>query len=292
MEWGPRRVFSHAMGCPCGTVAHEKHKQATWSFKRTLVGGRWVVVGGARARKRPCGVVDSVDCSPDRGLLASPPELNVADADRWYQLRVDFAERHATLLDLLQKSDAFAVHLERLAVGDYVIDGGIVVERKTYTDFATSLVDGRLFPQAAALARSPHRPVLLLEGPKPAQLPDVHPHALKGAIVSLAVMWRIPVIQASDPEDSVRVLGFLAQQLATTDPAVLKRYDHKPKRLSSRKLYLLQGLPGVGPALANRLLLQFGSVEGVMTAAESMLVRVRGIGPQKARQIRKLVSVA
>jgi len=84
------------------------------------------------------------------------------------------------LLDLLQKSDDFAVHLERLAVGDYVIDGGIVVEWKTYTDFATSLVDGRLFPQAAALARSPHRPVLLLEGPKPAQLPDVHPHALKG----------------------------------------------------------------------------------------------------------------
>ena len=80
-------------------------------------------------------------------------------------------------------------------------------------------------------------------------------------------MRRIPVIQARDPEHSVRVLGFLAQQLATTNPAVLKRYDHKPKRLSSRKLYLLQGLPGVGPALANRLLLQFGSVEGVMTAA-------------------------
>ena len=82
------------------------------------------------------------------------------------------------------------------------------------------------------------------------------------------------------------------QQLAKTDPAVLKRYDRKPKRLASRKLYILQGLPGVGPALANRLLLQFGSVEGVMTAAESMLTQVRGIGPQKARRIRRLVSVA
>ena len=96
----------------------------------------------------------------------------------------------------------------------------------------------------------------------------------------------------TDPEDSFRVLAFLGQQLAKSNPVALKRFDRKPKRLASRKLYVLQGLPGVGPALANRLLLQFGSVEGVMTAAESMLVQVRGIGPQKARQIRRLVSVA
>lgn len=253
--------------------------------------------------------MDSVDCSPGRGLLAPPPDqASTTDAEdrsvaasnvatgatraRPHQLRVDHAERNAALLDLARQSDHFEVHLEHLDVGDYVIDSGSIVERKTSADFATSLVDGRLFPQAAALARGPHRPVFLLEGPRSTDLPDVHPHALKGAIVSLAVMWRLPVIHARDPEDSLRILRFLAQQLATTGPSVLQRYDRKPKRFASRKLYVLQGLPGVGPALANRLLRQFGSVEGVMTAAESMLVQVRGIGPQKARQIRKLVSVA
>jgi len=70
-----------------------------------------------------------------------------------------------------------------LPIGDYFIDSGVVIERKTYVDFVTSLVDGRLFPQAAAIARSPHRPVVLFEGPKPVRMPDVHPHALKGAIV-------------------------------------------------------------------------------------------------------------
>jgi ERCC4-type nuclease len=131
-------------------------------------------------RKRPCGVVDSVDCSPDRGLLASPPEPEVAPAatTRRHHLRVDYAERNAALVDLAQRSDDFEVHLEQLEVGDYVIDRGIIMERKTYADFATSLVDGRLFPQAAALARSPLRPVLPLEGPRPSQMPDVHPHAL------------------------------------------------------------------------------------------------------------------
>jgi Fanconi anemia group M protein len=207
-----------------------------------------------------------------------------------HRLCVDFSERHAALLDLVRRSADFEVHLEQLAIGDYVIDGGVIVERKTYADFATSLVDGRLFQQAAALARSPHRTVVLLEGPKPSQMPDVHRHALQGAVVSLAVMWRLPVVHARDPVDSLRILRFLAQQVARTNPEVLRRYDRQPKRFASRKLYVLQGLPGIGPALANRLLLHFGSVENVVTATEGLLSHVRGIGPAKARRIRNLVS--
>ena len=137
---------------------------------------------------------------------------------RRYVLRVDFSERHATLLDLARTcvDVDVDVRMDRLDVGDYCIDGRVVIERKTYADFAMSLADGQLFPHAAALARSPHRPVVLLEGPKPAKMPDVHPHALKGAMISLAVMWRLPVLHARDPEDSLRVLRFVAHQLATT----------------------------------------------------------------------------
>jgi len=208
---------------------------------------------------------------------------------RRYVLRVDFSERNATLLDLARKCVDFDVRMDHLDVGDYWIDGGVIIERKTYTDFAVSLTDGRLFPQAAALARSPHRPVVLLEGPKPSKMPDIHPHALKGAIVSLALMWRLPVIYSRDPEDSLRVLRFLARQLTRTDRGILRRYDRKPKRLASRKLYVLQGLPGVGPALANRLLAQFGSIERVVVADEEALRQVRGVGCRKAALIRALV---
>jgi DNA excision repair protein ERCC-4 len=171
---------------------------------------------------------------------------------------------------------------------DYV--PGVLVERKTYADFVMSLVDGRLFPQAAALARSPHCPVILLEGPKPSRMPDVHPHALKGAIVSLAVMWRLPVVHARDPEDALWVLRCLAHQVGRAEPGVLKRYDQKPKRLASKKIYVLQGLPGVGPALADRLLLHFGTVEQVITADEITLMQVPGLGRTKARRIREIVS--
>jgi ERCC4-type nuclease len=105
--------------------------------------------------------------------------------------RVDPRERSARLPQLAQAWDGFDVRIPQLSVGDYLIDGSVVVERKTYADFATSLADGRLFPQAAALARSPHRPLILLEGPAPDRLPAVHAHAVQGAIASLAVMWRL-----------------------------------------------------------------------------------------------------
>jgi DNA excision repair protein ERCC-4 len=214
----------------------------------------------------------------------------VADArSKPYLLRVDFSERNTQLLDLVRRCDEFDVQMARLAVGDYYIDDGVIIERKTYADFATSLADGRLFPQAAALTRSPHRPIVLLEGPKPPHMPDVHPHALKGALVSLAVMWRLPVLHARDPADSLRILRHLAHQLRNSDPAIAQRYDRKPKRLASQKLYMLQGLPGVGPALANRLLVQFGSVERVVAADEETLMRVRGVGQKKAARIRALV---
>src|SRR5437867_3825909 len=207
-----------------------------------------------------------------------------------HELPVDPSEQHAALLDLARQCDDFDVCIEHLPAGDYCLDRGIVVERKTHADFAVSLADGRLFPQAAKLARCPHRPVILLEGPPPTRLPDVHPHALKGAMVSLAVMWRLPVLCARDPEDSLRILRFLAHHVGASDSGVLKRYDRKPKRLASRKLYMLQGLPTVGPALAHRLLQEFGSIERVVTADEEALMRVRGVGRQTAAQIRELIA--
>ena len=206
-----------------------------------------------------------------------------------HRLHVDYSERNAPLIELARLSGVFDVQMVHLDIGDYLIDGGVIVERKTYADFGISLADGRLFPQTARLAYSPHRPVVLIEGPKPSRLPDVRPHALRGAIISIAMMWRLPVLHSRDPGDSLQILQLLAVQASRSDQPILRRYDRKPKRIASRRLHVLQGLPGVGPALAHWLLLQLGSVERVVTADETTLSQVRGLGPKKAARIRELV---
>lgn len=209
-----------------------------------------------------------------------------------HQLSVDHSERHSALLESVRRSGALDVRMVHLDAGDYLLDNAVLVERKTIGDFVGSLVDGRLFPQAARLAHSRYRSLLLIEGPRPRSMSDVHPHALEGALVSLAAMWRLPVLHSSEPEHSLLILRLLAHQVSRTQQPVLRRFDRKPKRLASRRLFLLQGLPGVGPALAHRLLCHFGSIEGVLSADASDLAEVRGIGAGKAARIRELVGDA
>jgi Fanconi anemia group M protein len=54
--------------------------------------------------------------------------------------------------------------------------------------------------------------------------------------------------------------------------------------------FLLQGLPGVGPDRAGRLLERFGTIEKVMTATEDELRAAAGIGEKTAHRIRALVT--
>jgi Fanconi anemia group M protein len=214
----------------------------------------------------------------------------MGDPRRRWTLDIDPHERAARLYELAHASADFEVRVRRLGAGDYLIAGTVVVERKTHADFIMSLLDGRLFPQAAALARGPHRPLILLEGPVPERVPDVHPHSLDGAMASLAIMWRLPVLQARDPEESLRLFRVIAAQIDRAAPVVLKRFGRKPKRIASRRLYVLQGLPGVGPTLAGRLLARFGSVEKVMAADAGALAETDGLGPAKAARIRELLA--
>jgi ERCC4-type nuclease len=207
-----------------------------------------------------------------------------------HRLVVDHSERNASLLGLARDSATFLVQMGRLPTGDYLIDDRILIERKTRADFVASLVDGRLFPQVARRAHSRYRSLLLIEGAAPANAPDVHPHSVEGALVSIAAMWRLPVLHSVDADQSCRLLRFLADQGSERCESVLPRYDRRPKRLATRRLFVLQGLPAVGPEMARRLLSEFGSVARVMTADGAALEQVRGVGPKKAARIRAVVS--
>jgi Fanconi anemia group M protein len=224
-------------------------------------------------------------------MLAPPtasPSHAPAPAPRW-RLDVDYREAATSLFSLVRACSVFDVQLRSLVAGDYLIADQIVVERKTYADFAISIVDGRLFHQAARLARTRWRPLLLVEGPKPPRTPGVHPHALKGAVLSLAVGWRLPVIFSRSTEESLRLLKMLGDQSERLGCLELPRQGYRPKRLQTRKLYVLQGLPGVGPTIARRLLERFGTIRNVIEADEEDLAAVRGCGPKRAAAIQALI---
>jgi ERCC4-type nuclease len=201
---------------------------------------------------------------------------------------VDDRERaDGKVLAALAARDDVTVEIARLEVGDYRVERRVVVERKTVVDFVASLIDGRLFQQAAALALTPERAVLALEGPDQEwRDTGVRREALQGALITIGVFYGVAILHSDAPEETARLLVYLGRQAQRTAQGGLPRPGYRPKGKRARQLFLLQGLPGVGPARAARLLERFGSVQAVMTASADDLATVDGIGEKTAAKMR------
>jgi DNA excision repair protein ERCC-4 len=202
----------------------------------------------------------------------------------------DDRERPSGIVELLEKSGA-TVTVKRLLYGDYLIDGKLVVERKTANDFVISIFYGRLFKQIRELKKIRWRVVLMIEGDPYQTVHGIRPKAVRGALTSVSAVWQVPVIFSSSVEDTAKQLQVMADQMKVCQDVVPLRGGYRPKRLKNRQLFIIQGLPGVGPKLAWRLLFHFRNVSGVFSAGIDDLTKIDGIGNVLANQIREVLDV-
>lgn len=204
---------------------------------------------------------------------------------------VDDRELHAGVLEHLQSIEGFTVVVRRLPLGDYLVDRRVLFERKTLRDLATSVIDGRLFHQACRLASCPYRPVCVLEGDasEPAAS-GIGREAYQGAMVCLTVLFNLPLLHSRDAEETARLIRYAADQMDRVAKGSLYRQGYRPRGRRKRQLFVLQGLPAIGPERAARLLDTFGTVEAVFCASEEALARVEGVGEKTARRIRNLIA--
>jgi ERCC4-type nuclease len=202
-------------------------------------------------------------------------------------VQVDDRESGSPVLDLLQQSPDFWVTVSHLKLGDYLVDGRLIFERKTLKDMAAAIISGRLFSQALRLAAGPLRPALILEGAGPELVESgLRWEAVQGALITVSLFCRVPLLRTHTPEETVRTMFYAARQGQAYTRGALPRPGYRPKGKLARQLYILQGLPGVGPERARRLLARFGSIEGVVRAGIEELRSVHGIGKGVADRIR------
>jgi ERCC4-type nuclease len=177
------------------------------------------------------------------------------------QIVADDRERASGIVDLLREIPDVELSIEHLLVGDFVVSGQIIFERKRADDFVASLIDGRLFSQAARLVKQPLRSACILEGKTEDWIRlGVRREALQGALITLTLIFDLPVFRSIDPSETARLLVYASRQfsrLHRAEPAYAHRA--KAKRLKTRRLRLLQSLPGVGPDRARNLLEHFGA---------------------------------
>ncbi len=210
-----------------------------------------------------------------------------AKSDGKVRIIMDERERVSNLKKMLEEKGA-EVKQVVLNVGDFILSDRIVVERKTRADFENSIIDGRLFDQAARMSAQFAKPILVVEGESFEG--RINRHAILGAIASLMLDHNLQIFFTLDQERTAEFIFALAkrEQLADKRP-VRMRGDKRASTMAQQQQLIVEGLPNVGPQFARALLEQFGTVEKVMKANEKQLMKVKRMGPAKARLIRKIL---
>lgn len=136
------------------------------------------------------------------------------------------------------------------------------------------------------------RPAYILEG-RGAEWAGlgVSREALQGALVTLMLIFDVPVFRSLDSAESARLILYIGSQLVRLpDPGRVPYRQPKPKRKKTRQLRILQSLPRIGPDRAKRLLERFGTVRACFGASPAALLEVEGIGAKIAAAIEQVIN--
>ena len=207
--------------------------------------------------------------------------------------KVDFRERISGIENILIERYGATVITQDLEIGDYSINDQVIVERKTISDFIQSIIDGRLFRQISEMKHFFRISLLVIEGRGLYGMStNIHPHTIRGALISIALAWRMPVFFTDNIEETAMFLWLIGNRMSSRcnkSPCLYK--TKRPVKLIKRnQLDILQGFPRVGVKLASQLLAHFGTVETVINASKQELMKVRGVGKIKAGKIREIAS--
>ena len=182
------------------------------------------------------------------------------------------------------------ISVEMISPGDYVVADGFAVERKTVNDFIRSIFDKRLFEQVERLREAYPRSCLLVEGDFDYGIGNLKkPLVFWGALARIIADQPIPIVFTMNEKQSAEFLLSLAKKSQEKKERLIARYKPKMYSLADRQLLAVQGLPNVGPKMADRLLRRFGTARKVFTAHPIELRSVHGMGRKREDAITKFL---
>lgn len=182
--------------------------------------------------------------------------------------------------------------------------GRVGVQRKTFPDLLASLRDGRVARGVAAMAEL-ELGVLVVEGepawgdegyalpPAGGHLPETSWHREQYRSLLWSVQAQgIWVEHVPDVEGTVALVRSLERWARKPRHEARVRRPGPRAGLGARHaaVYLRQGLPGVGPRLADAIVSHFGGLPFTWRITPEELARVPGLGRVRARRLHDAVS--
>jgi Fanconi anemia group M protein len=166
---------------------------------------------------------------------------------------IDNRERNSLVFSELKKL-GFQIEFQQLPVGDYIVKD-IVIERKTVSDFISSMISHHLVKQLEELQQYENR-LLIVEGISEEELYEdgegVNSNAIRGFLLSIVLKWKMPLIFSKDSKDTAKFISVLAKKKESSEMPlnVSKRILNKKQQMQ----FVLEAFSGIGPKNAKKLL--------------------------------------
>jgi len=161
------------------------------------------------------------------------------------------------------------VKFEKLDVADFLINS-VAVERKTISDFLSSMISKRLSQQLENLGQYEKR-FLIIEGIDEQNLYTekekvINSNAVRGFLLDIILKYQIPIIFSKNYEDTARFLDILARKPDKTSSSL--RMKRKTLNKKEQMQFILEGFPGIGAETAKKLLSRFKTIKNIINSEE------------------------
>ncbi|MEN7982423.1 MAG: ERCC4 domain-containing protein [Nanoarchaeota archaeon] len=220
---------------------------------------------------------------------------------------IDYREKNSLVVSSLIKL-GFETELRELKVADYLVND-IAIERKTISDFYSSMINKRIFNQIEELKQYENR-LIIIEGFENRELYEdnfkfnsdirriaqkdaalqcleegyaketrgcprngINANAIRGFLLSITLKHKIPVIFTKNSFDTAKFIEVLSkkkQKEASLN--VTKKNLNKKEQMQ----FILESFSGIGPKNAKKLLEEFGNLKNIFNASQEKLQRTMG----------------
>lgn len=187
------------------------------------------------------------------------------------------------ILDSREKQSFIAANLveqgatikfQTLEIADYLINE-IAIERKTFKDFQSSIIDKRLTSQLENLKKY-EKKLLILEGfCYNYSDSKINENALRGMMLTVSLSFQVPIIFTEDEGDTAKFLILIAKKQDKILQGKSQDFSLRPSKtaetLEEQKQFILEGFPGIGPTSAKKLIASYKNLISIFKAKKKNL---------------------